>query len=345
MPNPTQRDAGVNQMEITDKLYGTFNITEPVLIELLSSQCVERLRGIRQYGLPPEYYGNGSFSRHEHSVGTMLLLRLLGAGLIEQAAGLLHDISHTAFSHVTDSVLGGPSQTDTQDERHIEYLLSSGVADVLICHGLDPAQVADLKSHRLLEREAPELCADRIDYALREFAFQPNTKSASYYLARLSVHKGNIVFANKSSAESFSTFYLQSLSREWAGVEKTVRQHLFAHAIRRALEDGTIRMDDLFLDDGHVLQKLQAARNPSIRAALELLSKRLDMEPAKEDAHLEMPRYFRYVDPLFFKDGALCRLTDESAKYRRLVEKRRRTHNKGIKVNLVNNRPLLRKIR
>lgn len=331
------------RMEIADRLYGIFDITEPMLVELLQTHCVERLRGIRQYGLPPEYYGNGSFSRHEHSVGVMLLLRILGASITEQAAGLLHDISHTALSHVTDPVLGDPRSNDAQDGRHMEFLLSSEVAGILVRHGADPMFVAGLGNHRLLEREAPDLCADRVDYALREFTFQPNTRPASYYLQRLSVHDGDIVFSNKSSAESFSVHYLNSLSREWAGVEKMVRQHLFANAIRLALADRTILVSDLFQDDAHVLRKLQDTANPRIRATLEILAGPLELEPSK-NPQLDVPRYFRYVDPLFFRDGGLCRLSEASARYKRMVEKRRRHHGRGIKVNLVNNAHLMRKI-
>jgi len=50
-------------------------------------------------------------TRFDHSVGVMLLIRKLGAGsspasalLKEQVAALLHDVSHTAFSHVIDYV-------------------------------------------------------------------------------------------------------------------------------------------------------------------------------------------------------------------------------------------------
>jgi hypothetical protein len=73
-----------------------------------------------------------------------------------------------------------------------------------------------------------------------------------------------------------------------------------------------------------------------------LLSKDLDLETAK-DPQLDVPRYFRYVDPLFHCNGDLCRLTDKSPKYKRIVEKHRRAHRRGVKVNLVNNRPLLKR--
>ena len=43
-------------------------------------------------------------TRYEHSVGVMLLARRVGGGLREQVAALLHDVSHTAFSHVIDHV-------------------------------------------------------------------------------------------------------------------------------------------------------------------------------------------------------------------------------------------------
>ena len=49
----------------------------------------------------------------EHSLGVYLLLRRLGADRREQVAGLLHDISHTAFSHAVDFLISSGSRTIT----------------------------------------------------------------------------------------------------------------------------------------------------------------------------------------------------------------------------------------
>ncbi len=89
-------------MIINDAIYGKYKINEPVLVELIKSRPMQRLKKIAQLGIPDRFYHIRGFSRFEHSLGVMLLLRKLNASLEEQAAGLLHDVSHTAFSHVVD---------------------------------------------------------------------------------------------------------------------------------------------------------------------------------------------------------------------------------------------------
>ena len=109
-----------------------------------------------QYGIPLQYHQIDDFSRYEHSIGTFLLLRLLGADLAEQIAGLLHDASHSAFSHVTDQVLGKDEKA--QDERHTAFVLNTEIPEILLRNGLDPEHVLDLDSHHLLDRDVPDLC-------------------------------------------------------------------------------------------------------------------------------------------------------------------------------------------
>ena len=102
-------------MKINDLVYGEEEIGEQVLIELINSSAIQRLKEISQFGLPEEYHHRKVFSRYAHSVGVLILLRRLGADLDEQIAGLLHDVSHTAFSHVIDWVLEN-SEENYQDK-------------------------------------------------------------------------------------------------------------------------------------------------------------------------------------------------------------------------------------
>jgi len=76
-------------MEIKDRVYGKIDINEPVLLTLLKSKPLIRLQGINQAGASQYAIPNKIVSRYEHSVGVMLLLKILGASTEEQIAGLL----------------------------------------------------------------------------------------------------------------------------------------------------------------------------------------------------------------------------------------------------------------
>ena len=75
-------------MEINDCVYGKCEITEPVLVELIHSKPLQRLKGIMQSGARVYIFSNRDVTRYEHCVGVMLLLRKLGASIEEQIAGL-----------------------------------------------------------------------------------------------------------------------------------------------------------------------------------------------------------------------------------------------------------------
>jgi hypothetical protein len=76
-------------------------------------------------------------TRFEHSVGVMILVRELGASLTEQIAALLHDVSHTAFSHVIDYVFDGHDSQSYHDEKKEVYMASTTIPAILAQHGYD----------------------------------------------------------------------------------------------------------------------------------------------------------------------------------------------------------------
>src|SRR6056297_2651843 len=82
------------KMKIKDRVYGVEEINEPVLIDIINSSEMERLKNVSQLGLPEEYYNRKVFSREEHSLGVLVNLRRIGANLKEQIAGSIHDINH-----------------------------------------------------------------------------------------------------------------------------------------------------------------------------------------------------------------------------------------------------------
>src|SRR5271157_3470519 len=160
---------------ISDRIYGNIDVREDVLLELMDSEPMRRLKGVSQHGYPEETKtAFPHYSRYEHSVGVMLLLKRLGAETEEQIAGLLHDASHTAFSHIIDWVLGDPSKEAYQDSTLKSYIQDSGLSRIISKHGFDAEAISGMEynsKYGLLERKAPDLCADRVDYALRDSFF------------------------------------------------------------------------------------------------------------------------------------------------------------------------------
>ncbi len=118
-------------MLVRDNIYGSFNVKEPVLVDLINSKAIQRLKWIAE---APRFQNNDlmiSPNRYQHSIGVMLLLRKYGAALEEQMAGLLHDISYTAFSHTIDRIIGNPEKQDYQDNRHRKFVYSTDVPQIL----------------------------------------------------------------------------------------------------------------------------------------------------------------------------------------------------------------------
>ena len=89
-------------MKYLDQVYGENEINEPVILEIIASPEMQRLKGVDQAGYFEPYFPGVQHTRFEHSMGVYLLLKKYGAPLEEQIAGLIHDISHPAFSHAGD---------------------------------------------------------------------------------------------------------------------------------------------------------------------------------------------------------------------------------------------------
>src|ERR1700735_4222766 len=92
----------------------------------------------------------------------MILVQRAGGSVCEQAAALMHDVSHTAFSHVADFVFGG--QKSYREEKRREWMAQSDIPAVLSRHGVDWTDFLDDERFPLLEQPSPRLCADRLDY-------------------------------------------------------------------------------------------------------------------------------------------------------------------------------------
>ncbi len=285
-------------MKLTDDLYGEVVITEPILIELIQSPALQRLKKINQLGLPPGYYHLKSFSRYEHSLGVMLFLRRFNVSLEEQVAGLLHDVSHTAFSHIVDWLFGDPSIQDHQDKALHQIMVESGIDTILARYGFKAETISQTEHYPVLENNLPDLCADRLDYSLREYYLWDARPVVDQTLASLRLVDNRLVFDTVDAARAYALYYLDCQRQNWGSREAMLRYELMARLLKKAVERNVIILADFQTDDQTVLDRLWTSGDAELIADLTELRDWPRQQLLDKYADLSLRYKNRYVDPL-----------------------------------------------
>lgn len=308
----------INNLIINDKIYEKFEINEPVLIELIKSDSMQRLKGVSQYGMPDDYYHKKGYSRYDHSIGVFLLLRKLNARLEEQISGLLHDVSHTAFSHVIDRVFGDPEKEDFQDKNHLKIIGNSELKNILERYNYDYKEIANFNNFSLLEKEIPSLCADRVDYTLRElFTDGANIKN---FVFNLDSYNGQIVFKDKNVAFDFGKKFLELQAFHWGEKNAVVRYEILSSVLKRALKLEILSENDFYKQDYEILNFLERSEDLLIKNNLKLLKGQLIIYDADKDGIL-LRKKFRYIDPEIIIDGKMIRVSEVFNEYKNILNK------------------------
>lgn len=294
-------------MRYHDRIYGPADIDEPVLLDLIQSAAMQRLKGVLQHGISALVGITSPVSRFEHSVGVMLLVRRLGASLDEQIAALLHDVSHTAFSHVIDYVFDGHDSQSYHEEKKAEYVAGSDLPGLLAARGYDWRDFLDEARYPLLEQPLPALCADRLDYFLRDSHDLGLSTEAEYRaaLARLIVRQGRIAVDDLDTARWLGYTFIAADDASWANFREVGLYEVTAQAIRLGLERGIIGETDFWADDETVWARLQASSDPALRRQLALVSPDTRFVWDEDAPDFRVSTKLRAIDPAVLVDGGL----------------------------------------
>ncbi|MCR5612660.1 hypothetical protein [Treponema sp.] len=138
------------------------------LNKYLTLPILERLKGV---GLlcgtdwTPFFKNNFYYSRFDHSVGVALIVWNFTHDKAQTIAGLLHDVSTPAFSHVADFRKGDSlTQTATEEDNGSMLASSRELLDCLSRDGLTLEQINDYHKYPIADNEVPQLSADRLEY-------------------------------------------------------------------------------------------------------------------------------------------------------------------------------------
>ncbi|NCP72058.1 HD domain-containing protein [archaeon] len=290
-----------NYVIIKDPVYGSFKITEPVLIALLKSKVILRLKEIRQQGLPKKWHYGIEFSRYEHSVGVLLLLEKFNAPLKEKIAGLLHDASHMAFSHLYDYLL------ENQEEAHGDNIFygflkkDKEIIKIFKKYKISLEEISDFKNYPLLERDAPDLCADRLDYTFREFYYYKKDKNTLERMVNdLIVVENEIIFNTKKSALNFYKNYKYFAENHWGGKLHMYKYNLFIDLLKKALSEKIIYLRDFYKTDDYIIKKIKKFKDPLVSFTINKLKNKNLKVPEDYSAFSGKKRF---VNPKYLSKG------------------------------------------
>jgi len=322
-------------MEFDDAVHERQTIEKPVIKELIRSDPVQRLKNIQQAG-PQKYFTDKTpVTRFEHSLGVFFLLRKFDASTEEQIAGLLHDIPHTAFSHLVDFVFD-TEHHDYHDDFLEEMVYDSEIPEILEKYDIDTEEVLDESKFKLLERDMPSLCADRIDYFLRDIKVHKDIDPQPF-LDSLSVHENELMLDDVDVAEEFSFYFIEMDRDGWASPKEVAVNEMFAQVIRRAFEIDLLTEEELFEDDNYVYQKVEDSDDDRINQLMNRLKSDFSVEllDDPEEADFQVSTKARFIDPHVYENGDVSRVSTSSKELRDEIEEHKDEVRSGYRIRIV----------
>lgn len=308
--------------------YTTVNLTEPVITALVESRAFQRLQYVHQYGIDPlvspTRKHSACYNRYNHSIGVYCLAQHYGAPLDEQIAALLHDASHTAFSHVGDRIFKHrDGKCSYQDDHHLEFLSETDIPEILKHYGLTLEDINHKNpAFTCLEQPLPDICADRLEYNLAGGVLEGliTVDDAAQILDHLKFENNRWYFTDGYWAEKFARIPLWHTEHVWGSQMERYEAEELAQAIREALELDILTLEEIkHGTDDAIWQKLLSCNNARINEHIHNITHAYEHEA--EISATPRNNKFRGIDPWICVDNDFKRLTELSPKFKQEYER------------------------
>ena len=323
-------------MIISDYIYGEIEI-EDVLAELISSKPMQRLKGIHQGGASYLVNSHWNVTRYEHSIGVMLLIKRLGGSLEEQIAGLLHDVSHTAFSHVIDFVLENKAE-DYHEDIFMDVIRKSEIPIILKKYNYDYEHLLfNTVKWSLLEQPAPELCADRVDYTLRDMYVygQASLEEIKKFLNDIIVYQGKMCLQSIERTEWFVKTYYQEVLDFFMAPLNIYAYDKLAQTLKLALDKKIITLDDFLKEDHELIELLKSSNDIQVQSLLKQLHPDVKVRVDQTSFDIHQKNKTRLIDPLLYLHNRFIRASELSEDVRKMNAAARDKFQQGVFVKIL----------
>ncbi len=240
-----------------DAVHNYITVEHSVILQLIDTCEMQRLRRIRQLGGTYQVYQSAEHSRFCHSLGVYQIAKLMCEDscigkhindydkLSVLCAALLHDVGHGPFSHsfedafkishedYTIKIIEGNTQVNTILES-VHQGFSKVVSSII--KKQHPSQI-------LIQMISSQLDADRMDYLLRDSYFTGTTYGQFdlQRILRIMEVKGGRIVYRKSGVQSIEDYILARYHMYWQ-----VYYHPTARAYEQLLISIFKRANDLY---------------------------------------------------------------------------------------------------
>ncbi|RJR27197.1 hypothetical protein C4561_02800 [candidate division WWE3 bacterium] len=316
-------------MKIHDIVWSEQIIEGKDVIRIIKHPAMQRIKNIwiSAYGYLFDMKRNAT--RYDHSLGVYLLLRHFGASKEEQVAGLIHDVSHTALSHVSTYALQGKyTGTEFHELEQEKFIFESGLGSLLSDLGYNPSELLHSEKYSFLENNLPDICADRLDYALRDSLHLQilSKQQVDFVLENLKIINKEFIFKNADAAFTYSfAFYLLNLMHYGSPAEAHFNND-FGELIKYAVKKGVLHEKDWFSDDVKVINRLKVSSDKKIKKWLSSYNNKLAVYEDRKNPTKVFPKKIRIVDPKVKIGNKIKRLTEISEVYSKIINDYKKTH-------------------
>ena len=298
-----------------DLVYWRMKIDEPVVIEIMASKEMQRLKWVDWAWYFEPFFHWTAHSRFEHSVWVYLLLKKYWAPIEEQIAWLIHDLSHGTFSHCLDYVFEewNPKEQSHQDNTFDEFVRSSSLPLILDKYWWSLEHILDDSRHPLKENNLPDICADRIDYCLRDAVHYKNIsiEEINSILNNLIAIDNAWVFSTFEIAKKYTKIF-SDMNDIWSGIEAAVMFSTVWDFLKYAWNKWYVKRDDFYTTDKEVLGRINKYLHTDGKLNLlrDRMNNKIPFENNPNDYDNNVFCKSRIVDPLFMKEWEIFRISD-----------------------------------
>lgn len=275
------------------------------------------------------------YSRLDHSIGVALIIWHYTHDKKQAIAGLLHDVSTSVFSHVSDFRKGDAlTQTVTENDNARLIREDKDLLDLLKNDGLVVEQVMDYHIYPVADNEIPQLSADRLEYMFPSGA----VLEGSWNLLEIEKTYDDISVLQNEFGNPELGFNTLKIAEEYCRKfcitghilqmhEDKICLNMLGQIMNMAVEEGLLCENDFMtLSESAVIEKIQDKGTSKFQKLYNTFRKMDKVIHTNE--RLDETEYYclslkvkqRYINPLVKTDKGTLRLSEVSDFAAKLIQ-------------------------